>query len=215
MRRVLLAAVPVLLALAACGGEDDRAEGAFSKRDEGAQTVYELHDPHFSLGVPKSWTAITRSELQETGALERFSEDNPAIAPVLEGVLQPGSPMKFVALDPVVRHGFSTNVNVVVTDVPDDLDLQELARASAAELESLGVAGLKTAEVSLPAGPAVKLGFRLEARYGATARSIATLQYALLADGMSYVLTYSTLPHLETRYAAAFDESARSFRVGG
>jgi hypothetical protein len=214
MRRVLLLVSSALLALAACGGGGDSGDGAYSQRDKGAQTVYELSEPRFSLGVPKSWTAITRDELGETGALERFAKDNPAVAPVLEGVLQPGSPVKFFALDPAVERGFATNVNVVVQDVPDDLELSELAESSATELRSLGVVQeLRTTEVSLPAGPAVKITFRLRARYGADSRTVATLQYAFLDDGQSYVVTYSTLPELESRYASAFEESARSFRL--
>jgi hypothetical protein len=214
MRRVLIVSVPILLALAACGGGEEAAEGPYSKRVEGAQTVYELTEPRFSLGVPSSWTAITRDELKKTGALERFAKDNPAVAPVLEGVLQPGSPVKFFALDPAVEQDFVTNVNVVVQNVPDDLELSELAELSVAELRHLGVVhGLKTTEVSLPAGPAVEIRFRFRARYGTADRTVATLQYALLDHGWSYVVTYSTLPELESRYASAFEESARSFRV--
>jgi hypothetical protein len=212
--RVLVIVLSAQLALAACGGGDDSRDPAYSKRVEGAQTVYELAEPHFSLGVPTSWTAITRDELAETGAVERFAKDNPAVAPVIEGVTRPGSPVKFLALDPAVEHGFATNVNVVVQDVPDDLELSELADLSAAELRSLGVVqGLKTTAVSLPAGPAVKITFRLQARYGAVSRTVATLQYALLDDGKSYVVTYSTLPELQSRYASAFEESARSLRL--
>jgi hypothetical protein len=214
MHRVLVIVLCALLALAACGGGDEAGDGAYSKRVEGAQTVYEVTEPEFSLGVPTSWTAITHDELAETGALDRFAKENPAVAPVLEGVLQPGSPVKFFALDPAVEKGFATNVNVVVQDVPDDLELPELAESSAAELRSLGVVeGLKTAEVSLPAGQAVKIRFRLRARYGTANRTVATLQYALLVGGRSYVVTYSTLPELESRYAPAFEESARSLRL--
>jgi hypothetical protein len=214
MRRVLVIVLSAALALAACGGGGDSADGTYSKRDEGAQTVYELTQPRFSLGVPRSWTAITRDELEETGALDRFAKDNPAVAPVLEGVLQPGSPVKFFALDPAVEHGFATNVNVVVQDVADDLELSDLARSSAAELRSLGVVhGVRTTEVALPAGPAVKITFRLQARYGTASRTVATLQYALLDEGKSYVVTYSTLPELQSRYASAFEKSARSLRL--
>jgi hypothetical protein len=204
----------IVLSLAACGGDGDRGESPYSKREVGALTVYELSEPTFSLGVPKSWTAITRDELRESGAMERFSRDNPAIAPVLDGILRSGSPMKFIALDPAIRQGFVTNVNVVVQDVPDDMELSDLARSSAADLRSLGVVrGLRTSVVSLPAGEAVKINYRMRIRYGAATRSVATLQYALIEDGESYVVTYSTLPDLEQRYASTFTDSAQSLRL--
>jgi hypothetical protein len=214
MRRALLVLTPFVLALAGCGGGDERSDGGFSKRTDGTLTVYELSEPHFSLGVPMSWTAITREELRETGAVGRFSKDNPGIAPMLEGILRPDSPMKFIALDPAVQQGFVTNVNVVVQKVPEDMELSDLAQSSAAELKSLGVVrGLRTSVVSLPAGDAVKITYQMQLRYGSATRTVATLQYALLDDGKSYVVTYSTLPDLEQRYAPAFDTSARSFRL--
>jgi hypothetical protein len=214
--RALLLLTPLALFLAACGGGDEGGDGGFSKRDDGKLTVYQLSEPQFSLGVPKSWTAITRAELRETGAIERFSRDNPGIAPALEGILNPSSPMKFIALDPASAPGFATNVNVVVQDVPDDTELADLAHSSAAELRSLGVVhDLRTSTVSLPAGPAVKITYRMLLRYGSASRSISTLQYALLDHGESYVVTYSTLPDLEPRYAPAFEESAQSFRLDG
>lgn len=212
MRRVLLCLTAVVLGLSACGGGDG-TDSRYSKRDVGALTVYEL-EPGFSLGVPKSWTAISRDELRETGAIERFSKDNPAVAPTLDGVLRSGSPMKFIALDPAAKQGFVTNVNVVVQDVPDDMELSDLARSSAADLRTLGVVrGLRTSMVSLPAGDAVKITYRMQLRYGTATRSVATLQYALIAGGNSYVVTYSTLPDLEQEYASAFTDSAQSLRL--
>jgi hypothetical protein len=214
MGRALLFLTAIVLSLAACGGGDDGSDSPSSKRDVDGLTVYELSEPSFSLGVPKSWTAITRDELRETGAIERFSKDNPAVAPVLDGILRSGSPMKFIALDPAVQQGFVTNVNVVVQDVPDDMELSDLARSSAADLRSLGVVrGLRTGVVSLPAGEAVKITYRMQLQYGAATRSVATLQYALIADGKSYVVTYSTLPALERQYASAFADSAQSLRL--
>ena len=212
MRRASL--LVLLLVLAACGGGSDSTDESFSKRDDGAFTVYELSDPGFSLGVPKSWTTITRDELRETGAVERFTRDNPAVAPMLEGVLQPDSPMKFVALAPSADQGFVTNVNVVVQDVPDDMELQDLERSSAQELEALGVvSGLETSTVSLPAGSAVKLSYRMQLRYGTATRNVATLQYAFLHNGRSYVVTYSTVPALASGYASTFADSAESLRL--
>jgi hypothetical protein len=213
MRRALLSLTAIVLGLTACGGGDG-GNSPYSKRDIGALTVYELSEPGFSLGVPKSWTAITRDELRETGAIERFSKDNPAFASVLGGILRSGSPMKFIALDPAAKQGFVTNVNVVVQDVPDDMELSDLARSSAADLKTLGVVrGLRTSMVSLPAGDAVKITYRMQLRYGSATRSVATLQYALISGGNSYVFTYSTLPDLEQEYASAFTDSAQSLRL--
>jgi hypothetical protein len=210
--RWLLFWTAIVLGVSACGG-DDGSDSPSSERDVGALTIYEL-EPGFSLGVPTSWTAITRDELRDTGAVERFSKDNPAVAPVLDGVLRSGSPMKFIALDPAAKQGFVTNVNVVVQDVPDDMELADLARSSAADLRTLGVVrGLRTSMVSLPAGDAVKITYRMQLRYGSMTRSVATLQYALIADGNSYVITYSTLPDLEEEYASAFTDSAQSLRL--
>ena len=60
----------------------------------------------------------------------------------------------------------------------------------------------------------MKITYRLQARYGSTTRSVASLQYLMLDRARSYVLTYSTLPDLESQYASAFEDSAESFRLG-
>ena len=205
MGRALLI-VAAALTLAACGGDG---------HDDGTLTVYEVPDTELSLGVPKTWTAVTRRELAETGAIERFARENPAFEPFLQNLARPDSSVKFVALDPTVRDGFVTNVNVVVQDVPRGIELDELGRSSTAELEGLGVVHrLETHAVTLPAGEALKMTYRMELRYGSSTRSVATLQYALIEDGKSYVVTYSTLPGLEREYAGAFADSAQSLQLG-
>jgi hypothetical protein len=42
-------------------------------------------------------------------------------------------------------------------------------------------------------------------------RSVATLQYGIVANGWAYVLTYTTLPELEAEYEVDFVRSAMSF----
>lgn len=45
-------------------------------------------------------------------------------------------------------------------------------------------------------------------------RSVATFQYGLVANGWTYVLTYTTLPEFAAEYEADFERSARSFQTG-
>jgi hypothetical protein len=45
-------------------------------------------------------------------------------------------------------------------------------------------------------------------------RSFALLQYGLVANGRSYILTYTTLRELADDYEDDFERSARSFRSG-
>ena len=72
------------------------------------------------------------------------------------------------------------------------------------------IGGVQSSYVTLPSGKAVRL--RYKARYGTTSPVLVQRQYILLHDGVSAVLTYTTLPKLESAYAATFSRSATSFR---
>jgi hypothetical protein len=87
--------------------------------------------------------------------------------PMLEGLYEPGSPIKFIALDPPPSDGFTTNLNVVVRDAaPGDtveefgspVSLKELKRQAAELLRGPVESDL----VDLPAGTAHKLSVKLE-----------------------------------------------------
>jgi hypothetical protein len=95
---------------------------------------------------------------------------------------------------------------------PTVADLELLRAASVAQLSSLGVVVGKVASrfVTLPAGKAVELRYR--ARYSATSPILSQLQYLLVHNGSSTVLTYTTLPKVQSAYAGTFLRSAQSFR---
>ena len=48
---------------------------------------------------------------------------------------------------------------------------------------------------------------------GRREEDVRSLQYMFRQDGAGYILTYSTLPPLATKYAPTFEKSAQSFEV--
>jgi hypothetical protein len=72
---------------------------------------------------------------------------------------------------------------------------------------------MKTSYVRTPEGEAGKLEWLLELESGGEKRPIRTLQYLFQQEGTGYVLTFSTLPSLATKYEPTFAKSARSFQI--
>jgi hypothetical protein len=202
----------VLLALVACGGGDDEpaAEQPEKTGESGGLAAYDVPAGGFSLSVPKSWKAATIDEVLDEGGLERVRQEDPELARLIEPLAQPGSPIKFVALDPNVREEFATNVNVYVEDVPEGVTRQEYFDASVDNLsEALRTESIEQETVQLPAGEATRVTFEQEA----AGRQIAQLAYIVFEEGTGYVITYSTLPQFAEEYADTFESSAETFRL--
>lgn len=162
-----------------------------------------------SLSVPRSWVAVD-SRLPKS-VVDRLSRENPRLAPFLTGLSQPGSPIRFIALDPDVRGGFATNVNVVVVPLTQSLSLAQYRSALAAELRTVGAKGVQSSLVKVGGGRAVRLSYRFRLSLGRT-YAVQTLQYAFMRPGRSVVVTYTTLPSQSARYAATFRRSSASIR---
>jgi hypothetical protein len=202
----------VLLALAACGGGDDEpdAEQPEKTGESGGLAAYDVPAGGFSLSVPTSWKAATIDEVLDEEGLERVRQEDPELARVIEPLAKPGSPVKFVAIDPDVREEFATNVNVYVEDVPEGVTRQEYLGASVDNLsEALGAESLEQETVQLPAGEARRVTFEGEV----AGRKIAQLAYIVFEEGTGYVITYSTLPQFAEEYADTFESSAQTFRL--
>jgi hypothetical protein len=162
-----------------------------------------------SLAVPSSWVAVDHRVPR--AVIDRLARENPRLAPFLSQLAQPTSPTKFLALDPVVRNGFATNVNVVVSRLPVGIDLAEYQRALTEELRAIGARGLRQGTVAVGGRRAVRLQYRFAIRLG-TRLTVQTVQYAFPRGSQSVVVTYTTLPSLAGRYAATFRRSAASIR---
>jgi hypothetical protein len=208
----VIAVLLVLLALAACGGGDDEpaAEQPEKTGESGGLAAYDVPAGGFSLSVPTSWKAATIDEVLDEEGLERVRQEDPELARLIEPLAQPGSPVKFVALDPNVREEFATNVNVYVEDVPEGVTRQEYFDVSVDNLsEAVGAGSIEQGTVQLPAGEARRVAFEQEA----AGRQIAQLAYIVFEEGTGYVITYSTLPQFAEEYADTFESSAQTFRL--
>jgi hypothetical protein len=205
-----LALLLALLALAACGGDDDAPEQV---ADEGGLATYEVAAFDFSIGVPSDWTVLSADEALDEEVLDAIREKDPELAPIVEQIGTEDSPIKLFGLAPEPDDGFTTNVNVVVIDdVPDGTTREEYFAASANQIEGLGVTGAQEERTDLPAGEALVL--RYEHTLGGVAQPLAALQYVLFENEIGYTLTYTALASAAERYTTDFERSAQSFRIG-
>ncbi len=203
MRRTLVSLACALpLALAGCGG--------------GGETATERHevDAHgFALSVPADWRPLKAGEVLEGEEVDEFRRENPEVAAYVDAVAGPDSPVKFLAVDPKVEDDFATSVNVVVLEV-GEATLDTWADAAVAELEALGTTtgGIARERLHLPGGECLRLAYRQRFALDGGERVVSTRQYGFVAGGRAYVVTFTTLPDHEGRYADTFGTAARSFR---
>jgi hypothetical protein len=162
-----------------------------------------------SLSVPASWVAVSAS--LPAAAIDRLRRENPKLAPYLGQLTGPNSAAKFLALDPAVRNGFATNVNVVVAPIPT-VSFDVFRAAIVREIQGIvGSAKVDHRPVTVAGVRGVRISYPFRITVGRT-YTVATLQYAFPRPGKSVVVTYTTLPASKARYAPTFARSAASIR---
>jgi hypothetical protein len=178
--------------------------------------VYRIPTAGAGVSLPSSWKPVDAEHLLRSAELQRLEQENPELGDLIAAVSDPNSPVKFFAFDPDIRRQFATNLNVVVSPLPTTVTFAFFANAITAEVRALRVVSqLRTQRVTLAAGPALRLTYRIRVTANGRSFQTATLQYAFLRGGNeSVVFTYTTLPQLQAHYAATFGASASSIRFG-
>jgi hypothetical protein len=173
-----------------------------------AWKTHTVRSAGFSVGAPDTWIDVTRLSPQVLAKMSQI----PSLRDFVD-LAKRSKVIKLILVDAgttTVKNHYATNMNVV--EAPTTADLQLLRDATIAQLKSLGVVigDVQSAYVTLPAGKAVRLRYR--ARYGTATPVLLQQQYILLRGGLSAVLTYTTLPKLQSAYTGIFARSATSFR---
>jgi hypothetical protein len=175
-----------------------------------AQTwkTHQVKAAGISLAAPATWIDVTRLTPQ---VLAKENE-----VPSLRAYVDAARTSKLIKLIVVdvgpttVANRFASGVNVTQAPTTGDLRLQR--DATIAQLKGAGVlvGSVQSRYVTLPAGKALRLSYR--ARFVVGSPVVATLQFILVRTGKVTVLTYTTLPKLQSHYAGSFARSARTLR---
>jgi hypothetical protein len=179
----------------------------------GAATSWKTHHVSaagFSIAAPAAWIDVTQLTPQ---VLAKESEV-PGLRAYVEAARN-SKAIKLIVVDvgkTTVANHFASGLNV--TQVPTIGDLQTQREITIAQLKSAGVVvgAVESSYVTLPAGKALRLAYR--ARFAVGSPVVATLQFVFLHGGKATVITYTTLPKLQSHYGAPFARSAHSFRFG-
>ena len=201
MRRAILTAFVLAALVSACGGESQPSAS-------GKWTRHDVRDSSASVALPEEWKVIKDFDEE---SIADFTKENEKFAPYVEPLVR-NDVFKLFAIDPDIQEEFATNMNVIVSPVSQPLI--EWVERESVDPRRIAVPGsLRTSYIQTPEGEAAKLEWLVELKSGGETRRMRSLQYLFQRDGAGYVLTFSTLPSLATKYEPTFTKSARSFQI--
>ncbi len=205
VRRAILISLGLVALVTGCGGGGSEPEPSAS----GDWTRHDIRDSDATIALPKEWKVLDDFDEQDVAD---FMKEDKRLAPYAEPLVG-NDVFKLFALDPDIQEAFATNLNVLVT--PVGVPLRDWIARENASTRRVAVPGsLRTKYVRTPAGEAARISWLLELNSGGEKRTIRSLQYMLQDAGSGYVVTFSTLPSLATKYEPTFKKSAESFRIG-
>lgn len=182
-------------------------------------TEYRQPEDGFAVALPATWRKVDAGPQVLTTAFTALPAPATALSAFAVASDRPaGSDFCFYALDLAPEstgNAFATNLNVLHRPVPAAMALADFASGNVAELEKAAqvIKPVLQERVQLPAGPAVRLHYRLTVPVAEGPDLQLSLTQLLLVSRQSgYVLTFATLPEQETHYSDVFQRIAQSLR---
>ena len=177
----------------------------------GAASTWKTHHVSgagFGIAAPAAWIDVTRL----TPEVLAKESTVPGLRAYVDAA-RSSKAIKLIVVDvgrTTIANRFASGLNV--TQVPAIGDLQTQREITVAQLKAAGIVlgAVASSYVTLPAGKALRLAYR--ARFAVSSPVVATLQFVFLHAGKATVITYTTLPKLQSHYVVVFARSAHSFR---
>ena len=95
--------------------------------------------------------------------MKQFEKSNPQLKGQVQALAQPDSPLKLLATGPAGKDGFVTNLNVIVTQLPPDLEFDEWTPAELAEIQKVPtVKNVKQDVTELQPGRTLHLNYHVD-----------------------------------------------------
>lgn len=187
----------LVVALAGCGSSGDAKAAPPLTPPPGYEVVADAA-AGFAIALPEQWVQLPLFNLKlfEDSAA-RLSAEDPQLGDVLFTAKTLVGRARLFALSPADKGAAS--VNLIAAEAGGDKSLDVAAKNATDELARLGATGITQEGASLAGGPAIKAMFSLDVRTEKGIRTVATTQYYMLRNEMSYVLTFTGAgPEIET-----------------
>jgi hypothetical protein len=186
---------------------------------ESGWTLYPLPQEGFAISVPSSWAAQNFDPSTLASLMQKVQEKNPQYAKALgsQAPQMAAAGIKFIAIDLTVQPeapNFATNLNVMHHAASEGTTLDSYASTNVKQLQDSGIVkSLTRRRVKYPAGEAEELRYTAAMAISGTEKTqMAVAQYLMLRNREGYVLTFTTVPALDTRYFPTFEKIARSWQ---
>jgi hypothetical protein len=189
---------------------------------------YESPDDGFSLDVPDTWLKLDVSGEDLEAGLKVVTDNNPQLAKYLDtpdfrkqlsGLERSGVRLLlYDTASDVYSTMFATNLNIIRTDVPADMSIEEVVDKNLDELQRAMGSGLITdiqREALKMGGMAARkiyYTYRVKIGYGNSIDADVT-QYLLVKNGSQYIVTFSTSSDEGPYRVNEFDKIARTFKL--
>jgi hypothetical protein len=236
--RPLAGLLALAFLLAACGGAGATRTASPSPSAEGAGaspssasgspaataqlpagwTQVVIDEAGFSIGLPGGWQKLSIEDVNASGAFDAMKNANPEAAGVLQQAQDAIAAGKIALFafdgEPTdAARTFAANVNVINTGAASGTAREAADGMANVIRQQVPVTGDVQADtVDLPAGAAGVVRYQWKVTGGSgTATDVAVTQYAILAGGTGYIVSFSIAADTADEYNPLIEQMARSF----